>query len=138
MNGIYGRILPQPPQPWRAGISSRRPGRQGAPRLPALASPACSSHPGQQCSSVLWIYSSPPGAEGLHRPSGSRLPPGIAASSRPPFFCVSQSPRGSSTLGVGERLLRPPPITPCSCDSHGRNPGFTAEDSRGRAEQRSS
>ena len=66
MNRICGLILPRTPHPWRVVISWRRPGRQGAPRLPALSSPGCSSHPAQQCSSVLRIYSSPR-IGGLHQ-----------------------------------------------------------------------
>lgn len=55
---------------------------------------------------------------GSTRLSGSRLPPGKTGSSTTLFFCchwaycLSHSPGGSSTLGVGERLLRPahPPV----------------------------
>ena len=70
---------------------------------------------------------------GSTRLSGSRLPPGKTGSSTTLFFCchwaycLSHSPGGSSTLGVGERLLRTPPIPQCSCHCHGHNPGFRTE-----------
>lgn len=57
---------------------------------------------------------------GSTRLSGSRLPPGKTGSSTTLFFCchwaycLSHSPGGSNTLGVGEHLLRtrPPPSAP--------------------------
>ena len=74
-----------------------------------------------------------PELRGSTRLSGSRLPPGKTDSSMTLFFCgrwaycLSHGPRGSSTLGAGERLLRPPPITQCSCHWHGHSPGFRTE-----------
>lgn len=74
-----------------------------------------------------------PELRGSTRLSGSRLPPGKTDSSMALFSCchwayrLSHSPRGSSTLGAGERPLRPPPITQCSCRWHGHNPGFRTE-----------
>lgn len=68
------------PQPLRVVISWRRPGVQGASRLPALSSPGCSFTQGSSAARSCGVTVLPE-LRGSTRLSGSRLPPGKTDSS---------------------------------------------------------